>query len=238
MIDEDGEPDLPMEPIGTRDLAGTLAPDLESLGYRLAEVVSVQANYSMTVKIAGSSTAVAGVRYLTHVPPRPGSSVWLIRNKEEWHGVGTMAHQAGWPVCRVRRAADGTSYASGAQTVSFDTEDADLWSMWTSGTDVVIPIPGFYDLSGGLQFDLDANNNGSRSVFIKVGSTEVAYDRRLPISASTPVILGCSTLGYPCVAGDVVTLGGAHTSTTNRYHVGGSARNSYLSVVYRGPLGA
>jgi hypothetical protein len=200
-------------------------------GLVMGTVVAVNADATLDVDVRG--TTLEGLRYLSHVAPRPGFGVWLERVDSDLLAVGVPA-QLGWPSCRVRRDANGAAYASGTQVVSFDTAVHDPWDMWTSGTNVVIPIPGLYDFSAGLNWD--ANNTGHRSCGISVAGAYAAY-QRTPATAADAAFVTAAATGYPCAAGDIVTLEAAHTSGTNRTLLGGAAHRQFLSVTYRGPIG-
>jgi hypothetical protein len=218
-----------MKPLARR-LADVLTTVPEG-GLVMGTVTTVNADSTITVDVRG--TTLTGVRYLAHVAPRPGYGVWLERVDKALLAVG-VGSAAGWPSCRVRRDANGAAYASGTQVVSFDTAVHDPWDMWGSGTNVVIPIPGLYDFSAGLNWD--ANNVGHRSCGISVAGSYAAY-QRTPATAADAAFVTAAASGYPCAAGDIVTLEAAHTSSTNRTLLGGAAHRQFLSVTYRGPIG-
>jgi hypothetical protein len=210
-----------------KSLAASIAatpPD--SSGMLMGNVVSVDTDASLTINVRGG--VVSGIRYLSHVAPRPGYPIVLQRVGNDLLAVGTLAQQ-GHPCCRIRRNADGAAFASGFQTVSFDVAEHDPWGMWTSGTNVVIPIPGAYSMSGHLEFDADATGS-ARNAYILVNGSVHAYQRNGP----TTQLISVATAVVSCAAGDIVTLAGAHNSTTNRFLIGGNQYRSVLTVNYEG----
>jgi hypothetical protein len=137
---------------------------------RVAEVVSVQSDYTCTVKIAGDTVNAANVRYFAHVAPRPGQLVWIDTDGADVIVSGAVAGNGGAiPFCRVRRTTTQNTVASG-DAITWDNAVSDPWSMWSSTTNpsrVTVPMTGVYTLTGIITFPNNATA-GIRGCDIRV----------------------------------------------------------------------
>jgi hypothetical protein len=152
--------------------------DSPDLRIRQGEVTGV-AGYGIDVKIAGSSTAVTGVRYLGSYAPRVGAQVWLITDGADMFAIGHLAPR-GVPALTVTRSSVQSIGDNADAAVEFTTEVAgDPWGMWDAGasTRLVAPLDGWYVVTGFASFA--ANATGVRAVRVrKGGSAFLASDRR------------------------------------------------------------
>jgi hypothetical protein len=160
------------------DMLSQQISESPSLRIRQGEVTGVS-GYSIDVKIAGSSTAITGVRYLGSFAPRVGAQVWLVSDGSDLFGMGHLAPR-GVPALRVTRDAAQTIGNNADAAVQFNTEEAgDPWGMWdaTNSTRLVAPLDGWYMVTGFAAFV--ANATGVRAVRVrKNGSTVLVSDRR------------------------------------------------------------
>lgn len=143
---------------------------------RQGEAVSVQADYTATVKIAGSETAVTGVRYMGE-PPKPGAGIWLMVNDTDLFIVGAIASAGRAVAPRVYRTANQTINSASATPVVWQAEDSDAYGFWASGQTITLTVPGRYVAVGQADFASNATGIRSASVVmdgVTVGSQSVA----------------------------------------------------------------
>lgn len=196
------------------EIAELVAPATPSLRLRQAEVVSVAADGSITVTIAGSTTEVSGVKCMAHVCPLVGAGVWLATDGLDLMAIGTIV-PVGPAYCAVTRPT-AQSVADTTDTVvdftSSATVEADTHGMFsTSDPDcLTVAVPGVYLLDGYVSWAIDAD--GTRSLWIEVDGSTVARTR-VPVT---------STGYYQQVAATVELAAGA-VIDLHVYHNAGAA---------------
>jgi hypothetical protein len=133
---------------------------------RVADVVSVQSDYTCTVKIAGDTVNTSNVRYFAHVAPKPGELVWIDTDGADVVVSGAVAGNGGAiPFCRVRRTTTQNTVASG-DSITWDNAVSDPWSMWSSTTNpsrVTVPLPGVYAITSIISIAPNATAGGRGS---------------------------------------------------------------------------
>lgn len=152
--------------------------------FRQGEVVSVS-SYGLTLKVAGSTQQITGVKYLGSYAPRAGAHVWLVTDGSDMFAIGHIAPR-GVPALRVTGAA--TSLANATETaLAFNAETGtDPWAMWVVGsaTRITVPLDGWYVFTAWASFA--ANATGVRGIRVRQGgSTTLAWSRVPATGAGT-----------------------------------------------------
>lgn len=141
---------------------------------RQGEAVSVQDDYTATVKVAGSDTEVTGVRYMGD-PPKPASGVWVMANSNDLFILGSIA-SAGRAAAPLVYRTTNVSISNATPTpITWEAEDADAYGFWSSGSAVTVNVPGRYVAVG--QTDFASNATGVRSASIVVDGAVVGAQR-------------------------------------------------------------
>ena len=153
----------------------TPRPFRPSVSRRIGKVVSVDANYTITANIAG--TSVAGVKYFGSYPPKPGSLVWLDGDGSDILAVGAVAGSGGAvPAGRMEKSTNQDAPIA-LTRITFATTIFDPWTMYDGVNDQwSIPVKGVYHISAGLVTSANADNN-SRTVEIVAAGGIVAATR-------------------------------------------------------------
>lgn len=207
-----------------------------SSAFRLRQATVTAVSYpTCSLKLAGDSTVLTGVPYMSHVAPKIDSAVWVAVDGRDMMVIGAIA-PLGPPWCNIYRSTDQTGVASGTATsVSFNAAASNPWNMWSSGTDITIPLAGVYVFAGTLAFAADSTGT-YREARITIGGTSRAIVRNTgTFAAATPTIMNLS-LVYACGVGDVVNLVGV-ANTTGTATFQNTARIPHLGVTYLGPYG-
>lgn len=217
-------------------LVPTLVPQT-SLRLRLGTVQSVQADRTCTVTIAGSTTAVAGVKYLGDVQPVPAKAVWLVSDGKDLFALGVIAGADRTFSPRASRSSTQTIPDATDTAISFDAVNSDSWGAWSAGepTRVYARLTGRYMAVGQVHFA--ANGTGIRTAFIeRTGTSTVGRVTIAPAGAGSPTWLNVTAHAFDMTAGtDYVRLmvrqnsGGALDANNS------STFSPALSLVYLGP---
>ena len=188
------------------DIARILSPARPSVRFRQGTVTAVAATGDLTVTIAGSAVAVAGVKALSSVCAKVGSDVWLVTDGVDLFAFGVM-QPLGPAYCAVLRPttqaiADVTdtaiNFTSGA------TVEKDTHGMFATGSpsQLTVQVPGVYALTGTVS--LTANATGLRSIWFTVAGATWGRDARLGQSVGTNIISASTVV--EAAAGDAVQL--------------------------------
>lgn len=151
-------------------------PEAPAWRLRQGEVVSIQSNYTATVRIAGSTENVAGVQY-TGYPPTPGAGVWIWTNGTDLFIAGTLAAAGRSIAPRVYRTSDQAISNASATPITWQADDSDAYGYWSSGTAINIGVPGRYVATA--QVDFASSSVGVRSASIILGGATVIGAERL-----------------------------------------------------------
>jgi hypothetical protein len=207
-------------------LAGQVAAN-PGLRVRQGEVVSV-ASYGLTVKIAGSTTEVSGVKYLGSYAPQVSAQVWLLSDGSDIFAIGHLAPR-GVPALRVSGPA--ASIVTATETAAtFDTAvGSDPWSLWDVGaaTRLTVPLDGWYTVTGWGSFA--ANATGIRGVKIRQGGSTALAVHRVSAASSGTTELSVTTGPVSLSATNYVEL------TVEQTSGGGLNVTPVMSVHYIGP---
>jgi hypothetical protein len=199
---------------------------------RQGVVVSIQA-YSLTVRIAGSSTDVAGVKYLG-TPPPPNAGVWLLANGADVLALGSVAALGRTIAPRVSRTGDVTLTTATNTLITWQADERDDYGMWDAGSPTVLTcrVPGRY--VAGLDVRFAANATGVRAGWIELNSTTVVGRVRMAATSALPAQLTVCSQAFTMSIGDTVRAYVEQTSGGNLDLVVSGSSPS-LSVMYLGP---
>lgn len=216
------------------EVAEALAGPEPRIRLRQGAVSSIQSDGTITVTIAGSTTAIAGVRCLASVCPIVGAAVWLATDGADVFALGTIT-TTGPAYCSVTRTNDGTLGTGTWYELSFATNTrTDPYGMWSSGAAdrITCVTPGIYLLTG--QVTYEANGTGRRDCRLLVNGSsivrtyEAAYaNLELPISVATV---------YPLAVGDYVQLGARQSSGGNLSVRSGGADGIRIAAQWLRPV--
>lgn len=212
------------------------APD-PVLRRRMGAVVAINSDRTINVTIAGSTTTITSVKYFGHYAPKVGAQVWLDTDGRDWVAIGAIAGLGGAvPTCKVYRTAD-QNIATGSTFVNVSWQAAafDPWGMWTSGTNVTVPITGRYLINSTVQF------NAVTPYTVSYRSGRI-YQNGGPLNivqTDSPVgnVLWSQSLSIivNATAGDYFTLGARQNSGITISIASSAASETQMTVTYLGP---
>ena len=149
-----------------------------NLRLRQGEVVTVNADYTIDVKIAGDSSVLPSVRYLSNFAPLVGYHVWVVVDKNDMLAIGHVS--------RVGKTLAPRAYRTSLQSIPMNTEalvtfqavDSDEYDCWSvsNATRLTAPITGRYMAVGMVKWSESGNDADwfSNSILVN-GTQEVAY---------------------------------------------------------------
>lgn len=133
--------------------------------FRQGEVVSVESDYTATIKIAGSDVEVPGVRYIQE--PTPGKGIWILSNGTDLVILGGVAEAGRAFAPRAYRISNQSINNASATPIIWEGVNSDAFSTYTASTaQLVISVPGRYMAVG--QVDFASASAGQRSASIIV----------------------------------------------------------------------
>lgn len=215
------------------DAVASAAP-AEKLRRRMGKVVAINTNRTINVQIAGSTTTITGVHYFNHYAPKLNTQVWLDTDGRDWIAIGAIAGSGGAvPTVKVHRTAD-LSVATGSTytAVPWQAAEYDPWGMWTSGTNVVVPITGRYLVTG--QASWLGNNTGYRTALLQYngGTANFGYAQS---DAGTTNQFSLSVSGIrTATAGDYFSLNVRQGSGVTLGLMGTASVYTHMTVTYLG----
>lgn len=189
-------------------LARTIAAKTEP-GWvlRQGSVVAIGSAYTITVTIAGSTTQIAGVRYLGPTPPLPGTGVWLLASDGDVIALGSLAAAGRSISPRAYRTTD-LNLTTGVDTaVAFEADEADTLDHWVSGsaTRLTCKVPGRYVANAQVRFA--ANGTGFRAAWItKNGAGTIGRAQHIATAAAAPTWFDVTTQPVILATGDYLEL--------------------------------
>lgn len=217
----------------------TLGPTPENLRLRLGSVVSVQDDRTITVTIAGSYTQIAGVKYLAHVQPDPGTPVWLMTDGSDLFAFGVLAASGGRTFApRIARTSTQAIATGGfGAYVNFDVAISDAWGAWSSGDaqKLYARITGRYQAVGQVAFA--ANATGSRALSIqRTGSAIVARQWVASLGGGNATTLNVCSVPFDMTAGtDYIQMNVFQNSGGNLNIENDGQFGISMGLIYLGP---
>lgn len=216
-------------------IASEFAQPDERVRVRFGKVVSVQTGRTITVTIGGSSTSVAGVRYLTSVAPEPGSVVVLLTDGADVFALGHMAAADMTMAPRVNRTTDQTLTTGVDAAVSWAAVNSDLWGMWSAGspTRLTAQVTGRYTATAQLRFAINAT--GIREGYVMKNGTTVLARTRVSATSAGATAFTVTAPAFDMVVGDYIELWAGQTSGGNLALAYQSIHEPSMTMNYLGP---
>lgn len=200
-------------------------------------VVSVQADRTITVTVAGSTQQVAGIRYLGESAPRPNTVVRLLADGPDLFAIGHLAADGSTLSPRASRSTDQNITNSTDEAITFDGVNNDAWGCWSSGqaTRLTAPLTGRYMAMGAVQWA--SNGTGIRRLIIeKTGTSTVARVDQAPAAAGSPTWQQVTSHAFDMTAGtDYIRLMVRQSSGGTLAVTNSSTYAPALSLIYLGP---
>lgn len=147
-----------------------------NLRLRQAEVVTLNADYTIDVKIAGDASVLPSVRYLSNFAPLVGYHVWVIVDKNDMVAIGHVARANKTLAVKAYRTSSLAITADTGTPVPMQAVDSDEWDCWTVSdpTKLTAPLTGRYIAHA--QTLWSDGSTAYRYTRIKLnGTTEIAY---------------------------------------------------------------
>ena len=209
------------------------APDAP-VRFRRGQIVSVQANGTVTVTVAGGTTAVAGVKVSSSCCPLPGAGCWIATDGRDMYVMDTLAPNG---------PAYGFMRKSSAQSIPNATWTEMTWGGRTDTiatgvtlgtTGITVTVPGIYATTVAIQLG-GTWTTGTCYVRLIRNGTIIAAGSGMPFpSSSSFAMRAVATMPIRCAAGDVLNA--------EIYQNAGGARDqdigagaNVLSAVWIGP---
>lgn len=204
---------------------------------RLGQIVSAQNDGTVTVTIAGGATQVPGVKVATACHPIPGRTCWIATDGRDLFVLDTLGGQP--LACKVYRTADQSiaNYSTAWTTVTWQADSFDSGSMWTSGTDVSIPVRGIYQVTACASWAGNTAGTYRGCLIQRVRSgaaTDIAYTQLSPLPGTVAMVQQATGF-VTCEVGDGIRLLVRQNSGASLALNGGSFSDSHMVVTYIGP---
>lgn len=183
------------------------------LRFRVGTIVSVQTDRTCTVTVAGDTTQISGVRYMSDVAPDPNAAVWLVTDGRDMFVLGHMAAANRTLATKaVRTSAQSISNATD-EYITFDSASYNDYGAWNAASlqaRLTAPVTGRYQVIANAAFA--GNATGFRRLFIELnGTTAISSMHSHSNAAATPTSMSVSAVQTMSI-GDYVRLGVRQTS--------------------------
>jgi hypothetical protein len=153
----------------------------DGLRLRLAKVVSINANKSVNIQLAGDANVLPSLKCLDHFLPAVNKQIWVLTSGADMLGIGLVAGNSTFIAPTTTRATTQSIPASTWTAISFSSVDGDGYTAWSASnpTRVTAPTAGRYMAVGSASFANDTS--GYRGIRIqKSGSTVISADSSYP----------------------------------------------------------
>lgn len=203
---------------------------------RFGKITAVGSDHTVTVTIAGSTTAIASVKYLASNAPQIGAVCILVTDGIDIFVLDHVASGGMTLAPRISRSTNQSIPDSTGTPISFDGAQGDAWGCWSAGSPTLVtaPISGRFMAVGYVQFA--ANGTGIRTAYIeKNGTTTLAGDQRAPASGASPTMIGITAHAVDMIQGDYLRLMVYQTSGGALNCLNASTFAPGLSLIYLGP---
>lgn len=151
------------------DAMGAAAPSAP-VRFRQGVIVSVAANYTVTVTIGGSTTQVSGIKVASTVCPVPGATCWLATDGKDWMVWATLAPAGpAWGTMRKSTQqsipnAAWTEFAWGSRT------DVTTVGVTAGSNGFTVTVPGIYQIEAIADFAANATGQRHCAVWLNGSS--------------------------------------------------------------------
>ena len=212
----------------------------QGLRVRQGKVITVNANRTIDVQIAGDINTLPSVKYLSNYAPKADDQVWLLNNGVDLLGFGMVA-EANRTLAPVAYRTSALEITEDLDTyVSFQAEDSDGYNCWVIGdpTKLTAPVTGRYIATASVLWE--GQNGGLCSVFIEKGTQEIARQDGTLVDKAHGFHMSVSSVPITLTKGDYVRMGVYHDHNAPNDLIisgGGVDHTGYfnaLSLIYLG----
>ena len=176
------------------------------LRFRVGTVISVETDRTCTVTIAGDTTLISGVRYMSDIAPDPAAAVWLVTDGRDMFVLGHMASAGRTLATKANRSTTQTIPDATDTAISFDSASYNDWGAWVVGNAarITVPVTGRYMVIANATFA--GNATGFRRIGVELnGAGTIAQVHSHSNAAGTGTSLSVSGVATLSV-GDYVRL--------------------------------
>ena len=199
---------------------------------RQGTIISVQADSTTTVTIAGSDTQITGVKVASSCCPIPGATVWLATDGRDWFVLTALAPSGpAWAAMRQSAAQSipnntwtDLSWTSRAETAEYGAT--------VSNSGLVCVVPGLYQVTGTVDFVSNATGQRHSALALN-GNIAIQGTGHNTAAGSQPTRLRADGL-LRLTPGDVVNLSANQNSGAALNTITGAGFNM-IRMVWIGP---
>jgi hypothetical protein len=207
-----------------------------NLRFRQGKVITVNANYTIDVQIAGDPNTLPSVKYLSNYAPKPDDQVWLINNGPDLLGIGMIAGADRTLAPTASRSTNQTITTSTQTKIIFDSVDSDGWNCWDvspNPTRLTVPVTGRYIITGNVAFE--AASAGHRAInILKNNTLELARSDFNPVSNSIDTHSTVTCHAVSLTKGDYVELRAWQNSGSDLNILDSGDHSPKFSLIYLG----
>jgi hypothetical protein len=215
----------------------TTAPNLR---VRQGKVITVNANRTIDVQIAGDANTLPSVKYLSNYAPKPDDQTWLLNSGADLLAIGMVAGADRTLAPVAYRTTPLTIIKDINTYISFEADNSDGYGCWIVGdpTKLTAPVTGRYIATASVLWE--GQNGGYCSVFIEKGTQEIARQDSELASKDHGFHMGVSSVPITLTKGDYVRMGVHHDYNPDNDLIlssGGVDHTGYfnaLSLIYLG----
>lgn len=219
-------------------LVGQIKGDIiaPTLRIRQGKVITVNANRTIDVQIAGDTNTLPSVKYLSNYAPKPDDQTWLINSGADLLAIGMVASADRTLAPTASRSTAQTIPTSTQTKVVFDGVDSDGWNCWDlspNPTRLTVPVTGRYIITGNVAFE--AASSGHRALnILKNNTVELARSDFNPVSNSVDTHSTVTCHAVSLTKGDYVELRVWQNSGSDLDIMNTGDHNPKLSLIYLG----
>lgn len=148
----------------------------QGLRLRLAKAITVNADQTVDIQIAGDTSTLPSVKYLSDIAPKPDDQLWVLTNGADVVGLGMVADTNRTLSPKAYRTALQSITSGSDVTVTFQAVENDDWGCWNVShpSRLTAPVTGRYLIQG--QAKWGDGSSGVRQISLKInGTQEIAY---------------------------------------------------------------
>lgn len=208
----------------------------QGLRIRQGKVITVNADRTIDVQIAGDTNTLPSVKYASNYAPKPDDQVWLLNDGADLLGLYMVAGADRTLAPTASRSTAQTITTSTQTKIIFDTIDSDGWNCWDASpnpTRLTVPVTGRYFVTANVSFQ--AASSGHRAINLyKNNSVELARSDFSPVSNSIDTHSTVSTHAVTLTKGDYVELRVWQNSGSDLDIMADGDHTPKMSLIYLG----
>lgn len=148
----------------------------QGLRLRLAKAITVNSDQTVDIQIAGDTSTLPSIKYLSDIAPKPDDQLWVLSNGADVIGLGMVAGTSRTLSPKAYRTALQSIPKDIDTAVTFQAVENDDWGCWnvSNPTRLTAPVTGRYLVQAQTKWADGAQ--GTRQISIKInGTQEIAY---------------------------------------------------------------